>query len=512
MLTTLEAPELVFGLCSAIGTKNSQFATILERALLEYGYSSRTFKITDLMKSFHLTGVSLVETPIEERYDSYIKYANKIREITGLKDALAIMGCAAIKNSRKGSDQKAYTSNQAYIFDQFKRPEEIDTLRQIYGKLFVLVSLYSEKEKRVRHLSHRISNDHSTTRPTTDHMSYASALAKRDEVEYEEAFGQRLSDTFALGDLFLNVDDLESATATLKRFLNLMFGSNAVSPTRDEYGMYIAKSAALRSLDLSRQVGAASFTRYGEVITLGSNEVPKAGGGTYWSPDRPDGRDYMMEGDENERIKKAILVDVVKRLHKMSLISIGEDVEKVADLVLKEAARKGSQIRDAQLMDLLEFGRIIHAEMSAISDAARLGKSLKDATLYCTTFPCHICAKHIVAAGIDRVVFIEPYPKSYAEELHQDSIVVGTETEGDKRVKFTPFIGISPVRFKDLFEGGRRKDDNGQFKQWKKGGPQLVNDLTIASYLSNETAMVKIMKRVLGRPKVAEQIKVGKIA
>jgi deoxycytidylate deaminase len=43
-------------------------------------------------------------------------------------------------------------------------------------------------------------------------------------------------------------------------------------------------------------------------------------------------------------------------------------------------------------MDILEFGRVIHAEMSAISDAARLGRATKDATLFCTTFPCHICA------------------------------------------------------------------------------------------------------------------------
>ncbi|MDN3612645.1 hypothetical protein QWZ16_23945 [Vibrio ostreicida] len=26
-------------------------------------------------------------------------------------------------------------------------------------------------------------------------------------------------------------------------------------------------------------------------------------------------------------------------------------------------------------------------------------------------FPCHNCAKHIVASGIKRVVYVEPYPK-----------------------------------------------------------------------------------------------------
>jgi deoxycytidylate deaminase len=57
-------------------------------------------------------------------------------------------------------------------------------------------------------------------------------------------------------------------------------------------------------------------------------------------------------------------------------------------------------------MDALEYGRIIHAEMSAICDAARLGRSIKNAVLFTTTFPCHMCAKHIVAAGITKVVFL----------------------------------------------------------------------------------------------------------
>lgn len=39
-----------------------------------------------------------------------------------------------------------------------------------------------------------------------------------------------------------------------------------------------------------------------------------------------------------------------------------------------------------------------------------------------TTFPCHYCARHIVAAGIYEVQYIEPYPKSKALQLHADAI------------------------------------------------------------------------------------------
>jgi len=42
----------------------------------------------------------------------------------------------------------------------------------------------------------------------------------------------------------------------------------------------------------------------------------------------------------------------------------------------------------------------------------------------CYDFPCHYCEGQIVSGGVDEVQFIEPYPKSLAIDLHDDSIVV----------------------------------------------------------------------------------------
>jgi len=85
---------------------------------------------------------------------------------------------------------------------------------------------------------------------------------------------------------------------------------------------------------------------------------------------------------------------------------------------------KDGPLAKAIVMDLTEYGRVVHAEMCAIYDAARLGRSIKGATLYCTTFPCHNCTKHILAAGIKRVIYMEPYPKSRAKDLHQNEIEI----------------------------------------------------------------------------------------
>lgn len=59
----------------------------------------------------------------------------------------------------------------------------------------------------------------------------------------------------------------------------------------------------------------------------------------------------------------------------------------------------------------------IHAEQNAIIQAAKLGVSIDGATLYCTHYPCSICAKMIINAGISRIVYVHPYPDAFTHEL-----------------------------------------------------------------------------------------------
>ena len=138
-------------------------------------------------------------------------------------------------------------------------------------------------------------------------------------------------------------------------------------------------------------------------------------------------------------------------------------------------------LADSWLMDLTEFGRVVHAEMSAICDAARLGKSVKEGTLFGTTFPCHNCTKHIIAAGISRVVYMEPYPKSRAKELHEDEIELESELDSMK-VSFVPFLGISPFRYRNIFQKGRRKNASGAATKWLQTPPRPMIDSDFPSY------------------------------
>lgn len=165
--------------------------------------------------------------------------------------------------------------------------------------------------------------------------------------------------------------------------------------------------------------------------------------------------------------------------------------------LLSDASTHG--LPESQVMDILEFGRIIHAEMSALCDAARRGLSVGGATIYTTTFPCHMCAKHIVASGIMRVVYLEPYAKSYASDLHSDSIQVEPAGGVDK-VVFEPFIGVSPFRYRELFEKGKRKYSGGLAKKWDREPGQPMIDVYYPAYFKSEAAVVESLKDELLSP------------
>ena len=53
--------------------------------------------------------------------------------------------------------------------------------------------------------------------------------------------------------------------------------------------------------------------------------------------------------------------------------------------------------------------RTVHAEQNAICQAAKLGVSIKGATLYCKMTPCRVCAMLIINSGIKRVVCEKKY-------------------------------------------------------------------------------------------------------
>jgi deoxycytidylate deaminase len=91
--------------------------------------------------------------------------------------------------------------------------------------------------------------------------------------------------------------------------------------------------------------------------------------------------------------------------------------------------------------------------MHALLAASQIGgQRVRGGKVFCTTYPCHSCARHIVAAGVREVYYIEPYRKSLATKLHDDAITEDEETRD--KVRILPFDGVSPRRYLDLFQMG----------------------------------------------------------
>lgn len=68
-----------------------------------------------------------------------------------------------------------------------------------------------------------------------------------------------------------------------------------------------------------------------------------------------------------------------------------------------------------------ELCRGIHAEQNAIVQAAYLGVSIDNSTLYCTNQPCILCAKMLINAGVKRIVVRDGYPDEAAAEMLEEA-------------------------------------------------------------------------------------------
>lgn len=68
-----------------------------------------------------------------------------------------------------------------------------------------------------------------------------------------------------------------------------------------------------------------------------------------------------------------------------------------------------------------ELCMALHAEQNAIIQAATLGHSVEDGTIYVTHQPCVICAKMIINAGIKRIVVREGYPDQLSVDILEEA-------------------------------------------------------------------------------------------
>ncbi len=504
-----ENPELIFALVGGAGVRLDDLRAELRRALESFNYHCVDIRVSDLLKRF----ISWKSEPDNTEY-TRIKHRQEMafeaRSLAGA-DALARASIAAIRESRRlrtgNADSPAPAC--AYILQQLKHPKEIALLRRVYGQSIIVLAGHATRDRRLKRLS-QVMAEADNTLENTQFKNYADDILDTDEKERRsddsDDLGQNTRDTYPLADFFVNLGR-DGGEYDVKRFVELLFGHPFHTPNPDEVAMYQANSVSLRSSDESRQVGAViveetpDLTRTNsDIVATGVNEVPRAGGGFYWHGSSPDHRDQALDKkhpiDRAGKIKHVALAEIIERIKEQHWLKPEFGDEKGNEL----ARKLYPLLKGTQFMDIGEFMRPVHAEMASLIDAARRGVAVHGKTMYVTTFPCHNCAKHIIAAGIRRVVYLEPYPKSRAELLHGEEMNMesldGRPT--DDRVAFGAFSGIAPRQYSRLFSMAMRGRRNGKaLAVWEEQrallSPSYVLQNAAAAYLASEREEVALL-------------------
>lgn len=507
------AQELVFGIVAPLGVDLEFAIEALVEMLRGYAFETVVISISMFLHERNTLWTGDVPTYRDDYIERHQAAGDAFREKFEGNDALSIAAIQRIMEERKGF-AKTSVGRRAYIIRQLKTQGEVERLRSVYGDRFVLLGIYADLEKRIQKLATLILMERDKEESNwTKYEGRARELIKVDQAE-DKGSGQKVRDTFPLSDVFIELDivrpsdggdlqERQKAIETtfrkdLKRFLDLLFGDPFQTPTTEEFLMCQARAVALRSADWSRQVGAVIASMDGSIIAEGRNDDPRVGGGVMVA---------KHDTDPSIPLKREAVLEVLNALRAWFTPEVNS---RNSGSLAGEAM---AMLKGTRFLGLGEFGRMVHAEMCAISDAALRGVSTNGQVMFCTTFPCQSCAKHIMAAGIRVLVYMDPYPKSLVtdmytgETLQRSMLPLNSKQLKDLLDPNAPpllllctYLGVAPRRYGKLFSMEKRQNADGSKVQWNplEALPRVESAAIGEAYLDAERDCV---------PKIAHLVK-----
>lgn len=489
-LDCLQSREVVFAVVGYAGSGTTfcagQIKKLLEKELQGQSVRVNPIKARDLLDQYNEAagGRKPTGTTIEI-VGAYQRIGDQLRQESGEYGAVAAFAVKKIRELRSAPPEVT----NIYVIDSIKHPAEVGLLRSVYGDAFCLVGVGCRPDVRKKRLERKYSLE--------EDSESLLRFVERDAEDSEHKYGQQVNDTFHLSDYFVDNtgDSANEEQYTLadqvKRLFDILFTDTIRRPTAFERGMYHAHAASMRSSCLSRQVGASILDAKNNLLAVGSNEVPKYGGGSYDGSEPQDHRCFAANKYCSNTIEQdRILHSVLKGLKTEGLLR-----ETADDLAVLQVVRK------TRIKSLIEFSRSVHAEMDAIISLARSGTKLESgSTLFSTTYPCHSCARHIVAAGLGTVIYLEPYAKSLAIDLHQDSIADNeTPKKSEGRVRFKPYEGVAPRLYRRVYQKMiDLKDKDGKLVTGR-GEKKSNATLWAKAYTDLEADVAEFVERVSGK-------------
>lgn len=325
------------------------------------------------------------------------------------------------------------------VIDGIRNPGEITYLRDHFPRFFVMAIFASFQNRFTRRQDDYDGNLWDFERDD-----------QRDSGEFEQPFGQKVQLCVDRSDMLISNDRQfgepfikDELRHNIDSYIKLMKEPGSRSPHSWELNMAQAYGASLMSTCSKRKVGAVlvkeekrekeekrveeSTLRHrarSYIIAGGYNEAPPG----VRPCEQRGGPEYCYKDEKIKEVLKKEYQHCPKCGKKLGLPSDFKVPFKCPSR--RCDARLG---RDFIPGRMLELCIAVHAEEAAFLQGSRFGGIEVDGSiLYTTTFPCPLCAKMLVHAGIQRVVFAEPYPQDEAIDALEEGHVPAQLFEGIK--------------------------------------------------------------------------------
>lgn len=290
------------------------------------------------------------------------------------------------------------------VIDAIRNPFEVLFFRERYSS-FYLFAINAEKE----YIYNKLHTLISVSKEEIDEL-HANENPYYLVDSYESFISQNIQACIQKADIHLfNDEEKTDFFNQAIKYVSLIKHPGLVNPSRDEVMMQIAFTSKLNSACLSRQVGAAVTNAEGALKAIGWNSAAEG-----QTPCLLRSRNELLKGTASNAYSAYEKTPAFKS----SLIKFAPSISEVNGLndsfcfktVYTESKEdeRGNQVHT----------RSLHAEENAFLSIAKYGgEGIKGGTLYTTASPCDLCSKKAYQLGIERVVFVDPYPGIAREQI-----------------------------------------------------------------------------------------------
>lgn len=325
-----------------------------------------------------------------------------------------------------------------FVVDCLRNPYEALYFRQRFP-LFYLLSIYADKETRFQRRFRDLMIGGGID---TDEKAAKKQFIKVDELDsgkqnnnvQEGTYKQDVTRCVQMSDYAINnIEERSDAEGFLRRkllrFVSLVLSPGSSKPRKEEVYMNMSYAMAVKSNCICRQVGAVITGEDEYVVGAGWNDVACGEISCGLRPLCDLNADLHKHiRDQLKNGKTRLERDYKKRIKEGYK---GYPLDQACFCFKDEKASKNQH--------QLEYCLALHAEENAIIQGSRIGgPGVRGGTIYTTAQPCTLCAKMIKQAGIRKVVYTDPYPKSEPDIFMSN-------------VELIQFEGVKPRAYIRLF-------------------------------------------------------------